>query len=294
MKKNSFLILFAFLLNTQIQAQDTLWVSHSGNEKFITYKPKSGEDLFSVAKIFQVPPAKLADINNTNFSKGIQANKALAIPIGPYNYYRINSLVNSKKLYYKVGPDEDLRSISRLFNIPQSIIQEWNDLNNPKISPNQTIQVGWVAYVTKKSTKKEVDFQNHPDSIAKTIKNQKDSVASIVPDLNIDSLSTENIGFENEFQEQTNGYSLNSETGAAVFYPLKIGTNGTYYALADLPKGTIIKVENPSTGTVIYAKIIGGIPKINKYHNAIIGLSGNAANVLSVRDKRFFCRIYYR
>lgn len=287
MRKFCFFVLSLLFLNVQLHAQDSFWVKTIGDINYIEYKLQSGDDLFSVAKQFKVPPALLADFNNTNFSKGISINKPFYIPIGLYNFIRSEQATNQRMLFYKVEKEEDLRAVSNKFNLPQSQIQEWNNLSAPNIKTGQKLQVGWIAYgISKPELSKE---QATTKKLEDTLK------ASFTTDSLVDdSLAILISKFQEEYDYQTSGFRLSSESGAAVFYPLKIAENGSYYALANLPKGTILKVESPATGRIIYAKVIGELPKINKYNNAVIGLSDNAAQALSIQFKRFFCKISYR
>ena len=289
MRKFSFFVLSLCFLNLFAQAQDTLWVKTVGEINYIEYTIQSGDDLFSIAKQFKVPPALLADFNNTNFTKGISIDKPFYIPIGPYNFNRSEQADKYKKLYYKVDSAEDLRTVSRKFNLSQSQIQIWNSLSNPNVNPQQVLHVGWIAYGLSKE--KIIEEAVKTKVIEDSIKLTNDL---LIDSLLVDSLSVTFSAFEQEYEDQTNRFSLNTESGAAVFYPLKIAQNGSFYALANLPKGTIIKVESPATGRVIYAKVLGELPKINKYNNAIIGLSDNAAEALSISFERFFCKISYR
>jgi hypothetical protein len=70
---------------------------------------------------------------------------------------------------------------------------------------------------------------------------------------------------------------------------------GVYYALHNTAeKGTIIKVTNPANSHVIYAKVIGAIPKLAEYNNCVIALTTNAAKGLMAKERRMFCKIEYR
>lgn len=295
MRKCFFLVLSLVFLTSFAEAQDSLWVKTVDTVNYIQYKLKSGDDLFSIAKQFKVPPAQLADFNNTNFTKGIFINKPFYIPIGPYNYNRNDKVQKSRILFYKVGRTENLRAVSRKFNLAQSQIQKWNNLNKPAVFENQILQVGWIAYEAPEKLILNNITKLDSEHITNSRTKQLDTMIAQSDDtLVADSSNIPVSTFEEEYNEQTNGFSLNSESGAAVFYPLKLAQEGSYYALSDLAKGTIIKVESPATGKVIYAKVIGELPKINKYNNAVIGLSGNAAKALSMNFNRFFCKISYR
>jgi hypothetical protein len=112
----------------------------------------------------------------------------------------------------------------------------------------------------------------------------------------VNDTAEEESAFEQLYEQQTAGVSQNEESGAAVFYPLRTkAAEGVYYAFHNTAlRGTILKVTNPASGTTIYAKVIGTIPNLKEYHNAIIGLSNNAVQTLKATDRRMFCKIKYR
>lgn len=304
MTKVILLSFFISLFFGSIHAQDTLWMDHSDKERKLEYLIQPNEDLFSIAKKFQVPPVRLADINQTNLTNGLTPGVIIQIPLGNYNYYRINSVIKSRPLYYKVKAGENLKSLSRLMNIPQSAIEFWNHLEVEDLSEGQILQLGWIAFHDDKELLKSLGSKKGMlVSVNKDKENKRDSVVAVVlvPEKKPSEFEKEEtdgniLGFEEAYHIQTGGYSVNTESGACVFYKLNMHTNkGQYYALHEsLPRGTIVKIENPATNKIIYAKIIGELPKINKYHNSIIALSSNARSALNLSAGKFFCNLFYR
>jgi LysM repeat protein len=289
MRKN-ILICFLLCFSINLFAQDTLWVSHTGKEKYIPHEVSDGETLYMLSQRFNVPLAKLSDINETGYQEGLKEGSIFKIPVDKYNYYRINSVVKSRPLFYRVASGESLRQVSRLFNVSQSSVQRWNKLDNQAVMPGQVLQVGWVYF----------DKEQMPFADAKKRAQEKLKAASqnnVLKDSSLSSFDTAHSpsSFERVFKIRHKESAVQSESGAAVFYPLKMHVKGGhYYAFHnDLPHGTIISVTNPASGAVIYAKVIGPLPKINEYHNAIVGLSNNAASILQAKGKRMFCKVEY-
>src|SRR5690349_4101284 len=142
------LLLFTLLLSTSasIMAQDTLWVKQKEGKPYLLHKVKNGETLFLLAKKYAVPPAILADLNQVNYQDGLPTGSKFRIPIDNYNFIRIESVVKSKPIFFRVGEEDDLRSISRMFNVAQSAIQRWNNLVTPDIETGKILQVGWIAF----------------------------------------------------------------------------------------------------------------------------------------------------
>ncbi len=294
------LLLLSFLAAFSVKAQDTLWVKENDGQPCLFHKVKSGETLFMLGKRYSVPPAVLADVNGVNYQDGLAPGKKFIIPIDKYNYIRIESVVKSRPIYLKTTEDHDLRSISRMFNVPQSAIQRWNNMDNPDIIPGKVLLAGWIAY-----DKTEVPFHRpSSDSVITARPFKGDSLRSVRPShlktdtataLN-DTLHTEQDEYEQLYEQQVGGGNVTEESGAAVFYPLKMNVApGVYYALHNMAsRGTILKISNPTNGKVIYAKVIGTMPRLKEYHNAVVGLSNNAISTLGATDRRMFCKVKYR
>jgi LysM repeat protein len=298
------LLLFTLLLSisASVVAQDTLWVKQKEGKPYLLHKVKNGETLFLLAKKYAVPPAILADLNQVNYQDGLPTGSKFRIPIDNYNFIRIESVVKSKPIFFRVGEEDDLRSISRMFNVAQSAIQRWNNLISPDIETDKILQVGWIAFDSMQTP----FAQNIPviNSASKTAPLPKPGIVRKISDTpadkNIRISDTDSAAIPSAFEElyyqQTTGTSITEESGAAVFYPLKTKAGpGVYYAFHNTAiRGSILKIMNPANGKIIYAKVIGTLPKLKEYHNAIVGLSSNAISAVGARDQRMFCKLKYR
>lgn len=275
---------------------DTLWVGHQKQDIYIRHIVKENETILSLAKQFNAPPSSTAYFNDMSYQDSPRPGSILRIPIGKYNYLRINSVVESKPLFYKVGEGERLRNISRLFNVAQATIERWNQLPMPEVFAGQALKVGWVKYTNNASQPRE--DANKRQVFQKDKKMQEQTNGVIIDTFILqdeerqDTFST---AYEREFHSENDGRVLEETSGAVVFYSLKTTmADGVYFALFDdAPRGAIISIFNPSSQKVIYAKVVGALPKIGMYHNAKIGLSSNAARILGAKTERTFCKIKY-
>jgi LysM repeat protein len=304
------IILFGFTSN----AQDTLWVKKVDGKAFAIHKVKSGEDIFLLSKKYKVPPAALADANNLNYQGGLASGTAIWVPVDNYNFIRIESVVKSKPIYYKVGRNETLKDVTRMINVAQSTLQMWNHMSEQDIFAGEVLQIGWIAFddtqvpfsTTSNSSaasglsEKQKGNIGYPAPVA--MKPKVTNIDSIKAKISLNESSTNEENdtivspYEQLYETQIMGNANNNESGAAVFYPLKMKmAEGIYYAFHNTAeKGTIIKVINPANGNFIYAKVIGTIPKLGDYNNCIIALSTNAAKGLMAKERRMFCKIEYR
>lgn len=309
MTRHCIIFILCYLLNfaPAAQAQDTLWVQQQDNKPYLLHKIRSGENLFLLSKRYSVPPAVLADQNDVTYQDGLTPGLKFKIPVDKYNYIRIEGMVDSRPLYYKADEEDNLHSISRMFNVSQGTIQRWNHMNDAAIAARQVLQVGWITYDKSQKPFPSSVLPLKPDTPLAKIpkpgltsskpqkpvgKPVKDSMIRTV--IAIDSAEEETV-LEQQFKAENQGISLTEEAGAAVFYNLKAAQEGIYYAFHNMArKGSVIKVLNPASGKIIYAKVIGPIPNLKEYHNAIVGLSSNAIPALGAHDKRMFCKLKYR
>jgi hypothetical protein len=269
-----------------------------------------------LSKRYSVPPARLADLNGVTYQEGLPAGSRFKIPVSNYNFIRIESVVNSRPIYYRTNEEDGLRDISHMVNVSQSTIQRWNRMDDPELMAGQVLHVGWVAYdktqvpfskdtgaarpviaPPAKSNPPLKDGTGKPIPAAKTVARPvKDTIAHLKDTIDTPDGIEEHPEFAELYAQQTAGRQVNEEAGAAVFY--RLGTKaepGVYYAFHNTAaKGTIIKIRNPASGNMIYAKVVGTLPKLKEYHNAIIGISNNAIGALGARDKRMFCKLKYR
>lgn len=86
-----------------------------------------------------------------------------------------------------------------------------------------------------------------------------------------------------------------SATGNAGIFKSTSGWNdGKYYALMNnVPVGNIVKVDNPSSGKAIYAKVLGSLPDMKESTGLTIRISDAAAAELGVGGSKFGVGIKY-
>lgn len=282
------LLLFTPLIN--FGQSDTIWIQSQSKQPFISHVVRHGETLLMLAGRFQAPPAAVAKMNSMNYQEGLAEGSLFRIPIDKYNYLRINSVVASRPIYYKVQEGQRLKAISRLFHVSQSTIQRWNKLPLPEVFSGQSLLVGWVRF----------DSTQKPFAVsAGTTHKIEQKMAEKEPPSTDESSSTHMNGAETalglQFHKDNQGKELQEASGATVFFTTKSTlSDGLYYAFFDgAPRGTVLSIYNPSGKKYIYAKVIGPLPKIGKYHNAVLGLSANAAKDLNAKSARIFCKIKY-
>lgn len=281
-------------------ASDTLQVLQEAGTPYFLHPVQRGDDLNLLAKKYNVPIARLAGFNKIGFQEGLERGSQFKIPIIPNNYRRVAAPAVTKPVYYIIQQGDNLKSVSRLFKVAQSTLQLWNQMPDNSVRPGQQLFTGWVTCndAVKAFASEKEDTISKEGSAGRITAQTTDSTRIAL----IDSIAqpvlapAESNEFELLYEEQTAGRATNDESGAAVFYPLKMRVKkGIYYAFHNTaPRGAILKIHNPASGKVIYAKVLGPIPELGEYQHAIVTISNNAIGVLDAKDKRMFCKVYYK
>ncbi len=170
---------------------------------------------------------------------------------------------------YKVGKSETLFAISRRFNTTVDDIKKMNNLTSNAVKEGQLLKI--------------------PNS------DYQEPLPEIIPEPIIDTPSIAeqhetNLGFE------ANRYGIREkqEKGIGVWME-NLETDGkSNLALhKTAPIGTILKITNPMTRNVTYAKVVGKFTDNSDTQGAIVVLSKSAASYIGALDRRFLIEIAY-
>ncbi|GHE23226.1 DPBB and LysM peptidoglycan-binding domain-containing protein [Sphingobacterium griseoflavum] len=170
---------------------------------------------------------------------------------------------------YKVGKSETLFAISRRFNTTVDEIKKMNNLTSNAVKEGQVLKIPNSDY-------------HEPAPV-------------IIPEPIIDTPTlaeqhTTDLGFE------ANRYGIREkqEKGIGVWME-NLETDGkSNLALhKTAPIGTILKITNPMTKNVTYAKVVGKFTDNADTQGAIVILSKSAASYIGALDRRFLIEIAY-
>ncbi len=281
MFKYLFLLLCACAgFTTMAQTNDSLFATHKGPSLTIKYTVKFGETLHMLAYRFNVSDGVIENANEPDILKKFTAGAVVSIPVTKENFYTTKqSFSNVQELYYHVVTKDDIGLISTYAGVTKSQMRLWNNLHGNTLTEGQVLFIGWVKMIS-------LDTSNPATQAAYPIYKKRpgrDSVKARIPG-NLDSV----------FNSQTNnGANVITEKGTAVFFD-KPGKNNTFYAFHNTsPRGSVIRVYNPSTGKTIYVKVLGTIPDTKLYSGSIIGICNTAKEALGVTDNKAWCELSY-
>lgn len=308
----SFLLALFMVVTVAASAQtdDSLFVFPKDNSWLISYTVHNGETVFVLSRRFHVPPAILTGVNGLSYQSAIANNSQVNIPTGAYNLLKAKPInpEEARPLYYRANGDDNLYKLSRYSGVSQRTLQNWNNLQDAHIFDGQVLFVGWVMYDATNVTPQTATGGSHkeltmgygaaaPQPITgnKATPQSKGSVTTVIqmPDT---TKHADTPAVVKQYLKQTNNeLNVVDEKGPAVFFDMKsVTSKNAFYAFHnDVPRGTIIKVHDPSTGVAIYVKVIGPLPDTKQYVGATIGISGNAKTVFNVNRNKLWLELRY-
>lgn len=169
---------------------------------------------------------------------------------------------------YKVGSNETLYSIAQRFATNVESIKALNNLNSDIVREGQTLKIpdGKIAVQTEPTPREPIELP--------------------IPDVNR----------EQEIEFETNRYGIREkkEKGIGIWMDNLESKGKSNLALhRTAPVGTILKITNPLTKNITFAKVVGKFSDTADSRDAIVILSKSAASHIGAFDKRFLIEITY-
>lgn len=259
---------------------DSVGTEVINGEEFVLFKIEKGDNYYQLSKKYKTTVGQLTQINgNGTLSLG----QIVKVPTGrkpapPVNKNTGNTAQQNPRnpqqgfTEYIVGEKETLYAISKRFSITVEDIKKANNLKNNIISGGMKLMI---------------PNQPLPPERPKLV--EPKGIEIIAPDSTNDDDKEEN-------QISTNRYGIRekSERGIGVWID-GLSTQGTSNLALhkSAPVGTILKITNPMTKSVTYAKVVGKFNDNAENQNAIVVLSKSAAASIGALDKRFQVEIAY-
>ncbi|WP_293944797.1 MULTISPECIES: LysM peptidoglycan-binding domain-containing protein [unclassified Sphingobacterium] len=257
---------------------DSVGTEVINGEEFVLFKIEKGDNYYQLSKKYKTTVGQLTQINgNGTLSLG----QIVKVPTGRKPVVKKpsgnNTQLNPRDpqqgfTEYIVGEKETLYAISKRFGITVEDIKKTNNLKNNIISGGMKLMI---------------PNQPLPPERPKLV--EPKGIEIITPDSTNDDDKEEN-------QISTNRYGIRekSERGIGVWID-GLSTQGTSNLALhkSAPVGTILKITNPMTKSVTYAKVVGKFNDNAENQNAIVVLSKSAAASIGALDKRFQVEIAY-
>jgi len=258
-------------------------------KNFIEHTITAKDTYYQLSRIYGVP---VKDIMSANNKKNLRVGDAVYIPtkdepkkpetkpeiaqtdkskerdsrsLGNPNGQTIQAKILTE---YKVGNNETLYSIAKRFSTSVDNIKKLNSLDTDTVREGQTLKI--------------------PDGDVVIVETEINPPAINIP-------IPENISKE-EIEFETNRYGIREkkEKGIGIWMEnLESGGKSNLALHRTAPVGTILKITNPLTKSVTFAKVVGKFSDTADSRDAIVILSKSAASYIGALDKRFLIEITY-
>ncbi|MBC7829113.1 MAG: LysM peptidoglycan-binding domain-containing protein [Chitinophagaceae bacterium] len=236
-------------------------------------------------------------------------------------------------LYHTVQPKEWMYRISVNHNkVPIETLEKWNNISRDNATAGTRLIVGYlkvkqsqsalagggvnnvssspVPVVTKEpAAPKKEEIAKKPEPVKQEAARNEETIKKEEPVRKTESpVVTESkkedmaesrnnaaVNFKGGYFKTQYDASGKSATGVSGIFKSTSGWNdGKYYALMNnVPVGTIVRVNFPSTNKNIYAKVLGTLPDMKESTGLTIRISDAAATELGAGNAKFTVDVKY-
>ncbi|MBD1426646.1 DPBB and LysM peptidoglycan-binding domain-containing protein [Sphingobacterium arenae] len=264
---------------TTFLSPDSIGVEIINDEINIIHRVEQKETYYALSRHYKIPVNRIMEVNN---KKNLRPGDTIKIPTGrqgkltttvspkPVPSSRQQEQKQNKVLTeYKVGKKETLYAISRRFGTTVEAIKKMNDLQSDSLREGITLKIPNADY---REPAPEVPQQP----------------------IAIDTSSTTELTPEQIIAANRYGIREKQEKGIGVWInDLETDGKSNLALHKTAPIGTILKITNPMTRNVTYAKVVGKFTDTAETKDAIVVLSKSAAAYIGALDRRFLIEIAY-
>lgn len=261
--------------SSNITVEDSLYVEVWSGQKYLSHKIQPGQTLYSIKKFYAVDLSDLYYCNANLEANGLSVGQRLRIPLvnRALRRYRGSNFVESDYMpvYYKVRASETLYRIARIyFHLPVEVVRDRNQLYSDQLHNDEVLLIGWISRL------------GIPDSL-KTI--------SGLPGI----LGEESQKNKYRYEVYFNGKNEQMLQGTACWdKAMDLSDKNKLYVLCSyVPKGRIVRLENPMTNRQVYAQVVAPKPDNSFAQGAVILVTPTVARALGGLDARFYIKLYY-
>lgn len=251
-------------------------------EIYILHRVEAKETYYALGRKYK---ANVNSIMTTNNKKALKPGDTVKIPTGRKESAQtvaptiVTSATNSPQetenpvlTAYKVGANETLYAISRRFNTTVDEIKKLNNLTSNSLREGQVLNIPNADF-------HEPEPEPTPEPVVVATPTTP-AAPEPVRDLGFDA---NRYGIREKQEKGIGVWMENLETDGK--------SNLALHKTA--PVGTILKIMNPMTKNVTYAKVVGKFNDTADTQDAIVILSKSAASYIGALDGRFLIEITY-
>lgn len=258
-------------------APDSIGVEVVNGEINIIHRIARKETYYALSRRYNIPVNRIMEVNS---KKSLKPGDTVKIPTGRQDTpptaapstpaAKAQQQEQPKVLTeYKVGKSETLYAISRRFGTTVEAIKKMNELRSDSLREGITLKIPNADY------REPIPTVPQQPIVLDT---------SSVPELTPEQIIAANRYGIREKQEKGIGVWIND---------LETDGKSNLALHKTAPIGTILKITNPMTRNVTYAKVVGKFTDTAETKDAIVVLSKSAAAYIGALDRRFLIEIAY-
>lgn len=254
--------------------QDTVLLEiNSRGQKLFSHKLEKGQTLYSLSSFYGLTLDMLFDYNPQLRNKIIHPGTNIIVPIPNKSIIRVLKQgfdpSTLAPVCYKVKKGDTMFGVAnRSFRIPVELLMKKNNLTSTTLKVGQKLEIGWMK---TESVDKSWQFPAGPPTEL-SVENKKNKAYFL----------SKSYKGETSFQKGKAQWNDNDN------FSLK----GLYCMHSTAPAGSIVRIENPITKNVTYAKVVGKIP-LNYEKWVVVVVSKDVAKALKAIDGQFFVSVEY-
>jgi hypothetical protein len=242
--------------------------------------------------------------------KPLSIGQKLKIPLNATNFVQSGNKSDNSSfvpVYHIVQDKEWAFRVSTNYNkVPIENLEKWNGIEKDQIKAGTKLVVGYLkvkglpaqlkqeTVVVKQEPVKQPDPVKQEPIVKQEPVKQEEKVVKTMPveekkpETTITASS--NVNFNGGyFKSQYEQSGKSSSGNAGVFKSNSGWQDGKYYALMNnVAVGTIIKISNPSSNKIVYAKVLGNLADMKENAGLHIRVSDAAASELGAGDAAKF------
>ena len=332
-KLSSVVFCVCLFFSNSALAQSGLDIQGVSPDLHLSHTVSARDTWFSVGRLYNIAPKEAATYNGTTIEKPLGVGQQIKIPLTNSNFSQNgvkNADEVFVPLYHTVQPREWMYRISVNHNkVPIETLEKWNNISRDNATAGTRLVVGYLKVkqgqsalasgavntvaataapkevpVVKKEevAKKPEPVKEAPQStpvpaVKEEVKKTEPLVGAEVPkkqDVG-EPKSSAPVNFKGGYFKTQYDASGKAASGVSGIFKSTSGWNdGKYYALMNnVPVGTIVKVNFPSTNKNIYAKVLGTLPDMKESQGLTIRISDAAATELGAGNTKFTVDVNY-
>ncbi len=241
-------------------------------EKIITHTLSKKQTIFGLASHYGLQIEELVYYNPGLNIQEVKVGDQIKIPVpnAAIKRFKNKKFLRWKytPIYYKVKLGDTMFKIAKTyFKMPVDTLKKRNKYWKEEVQVGQILQVAWLS--TKGVPDSLQRFKKHP-----LWTNSDDLLA--------------------KFHESSAGKKKLKQKGVTI-WPRNLENSSTdsYILHRNAKIGSIIAITNPMNNRKVFVKCIGRLPERTYGKEVLAMVSTSVANLLGVRDERFFSTLEY-